>query len=155
MQGVFSANPWLEGAMPEGPYVVVPPREVAAPAERVFALVCALERYEELSGGQAMARCERLEDRARVTVGLRPRSIGAVKRFFLGSSLAESEETVLLPAGETALGWTRQMPLSSEFSFRWQVVEPTGPERCRLLSGLMLPSALARALTGGEIAEAM
>jgi hypothetical protein len=153
-EGVLAANPWLEGTAGEGPYVVVPPREVNAPAERVFALVCALERYEAMSGGQAVARCERLEDGATVTVGLRPKSIGGLKRFFLGSSLGESVERVLMPAGEMALGWTRQMPMSSDFSFRWQVVEPLGAERCRLLAGLMLPNSLARYLTGSEIAEA-
>ena len=148
--GVLTGNPWLEGSV-AGPYIVVPPRQVAASAERVFALVCAVDRYEALSGGQVVGRCERLEDGGIVTLGLRPKSIGAVKQLLLGPSLSESVERVLLPAGETALGWTRQMPMSSDFSFRWQVV---GPDRCRLLSGLLLPNALARALTGSEIAEA-
>ena len=128
--------------------IVLAPRRVAASAETVFGLVCAVDRYGQMSEGHVTGHCALLGDGLPVQLGLH-KCMGGLKGAFLGPSMAHSEETLVFQPEDFLLAWTR--PVMGSSSDRWQLVEPVSDDECIYHSGIFIPSAIAVYLTGAEI----
>lgn len=138
-------------------HVALQPLPIAAPSERVWTFLSNFDSYEALSGGLVTAHLleKRENEPQKIHVGLHPPDMGFAKRALLAHSLANSVEDLILMADKGAIGWTREVPMSSGRSQRWQVVIPTSENECMLFSGLQLPSSMAGSLatwmTGNEV----
>lgn len=127
---------WVKGEPTDGYVFSTPPLEIDADIETVWKVVKEVERYDEISDGAYIAHVDgELEVGKKIELDVH--SEGCVKKL-----PHSSEEINALDDEYKLLGWQRKLPLTSNPTERYQLLEALPDNRTKSYIALRVPGAI-------------